>query len=451
MKRCSGPCGLDLSIDAFQRDASRSTGRKSRCKECSNVDREARRDREKKRTVIDALPAPPVPEGFDVREVATQTDAEGNTEKQWLKARPEPTVFHEIQPGLPEKHLLKGVSTLVRGSDGGVIQQWVKTKTDHAQQVMAVEEACKRIADTWPERAAPTPAPSLAHYAGSFNPRDLMCVIPMGDPHFGMYAWAEESGDDFDLSIAEQNQCIAVDQLVATAPPAEEAVIINLGDYFHMDNNFNQTSRSHHILDVDTRWPKVVRVGIRAMRRAIDRALERFKRVRVITVRGNHDDHSALMLQLCLAMYYEVEPRVIIDQSPAAYYYHRFGDNLIAATHGHTSKKTSLGEIMAADRSEDWGQTTHRYWYTGHVHHDSLIELRGCVVETFRTLAPKDKYAADAGYRAGRDMKIDVLHHKYGRIQRNTIGIDQILRMRPAPEQHATGYESVAVDGGDAA
>lgn len=38
----------------------------------------------------------------------------------------------------------------------------------------------------------------------------------------------------------------------------------------------------------------------------------------------------------------------------------------------------------------------------------------GCVVESFRTLAAPDAYASGAGYRSGRDMKLDVIHRLWG-------------------------------------
>jgi hypothetical protein len=150
--------------------------------------------------------------------------------------------------------------------------------------------------------------------------------------------------------------------------------------------------------------------------------------VRVICEIGNHDDHSALVLAIALDMFYSREPRVEIDTSPAAYHYHRFGDCLIGVTHGDGPKLERLPAIMAADRAADWGRTKHRYWYTGHVHHQQTKEFPGCIVESFRTLSPRDAWAARAGYRSGRDMNVDVLHRKHGRVTRHTVGVEQLPR-----------------------
>jgi hypothetical protein len=248
----------------------------------------------------------------------------------------------------------------------------------------------------------------------------------MGDPHLGMFAWAQETGQNFDLKIAEANLVGAVDHLVGLAPPAEEALIINLGDFYHTDNQTNRTARSGHALDVDSRWSKVLGVGIRAMRRCIDAALKKHARVTVICEIGNHDDHSSVMLAHCLSQFYERDPRVTVDVSPAKFHWYRFGRNLIGTTHGDTAKPDRLPAVMACDRPKDWGETEHRYWYTGHVHHDSLKEYPGCIVETFRTLAPGDAWHRGQGYRSGQDMKCDVLHREFGRINRHVVGIRQL-------------------------
>lgn len=324
----------------------------------------------------------------------------------------------------PQGYEIKGTSTLV-GADGTIRGQWIKTKQSEDSKLARLMDAVQALAEPFKGLAEPAARPVALD-------DDLLCVYPMGDPHFGMMAWAAETGEDFDLKIAENDLIAAVDHLVGLAPPARHALIIELGDFFHTDNSSNQTSRSHHALDVDSRWSKMLGIGIRAMRRNIDRALEKHELVHVIIEIGNHDDHTSIMLALCLANYYEREPRVTIDTSPAKFHWYRFGANLIASTHGDTTKANNLPGIMATDRARDWGETSHRFWYTGHVHHDSLKEYPGVIVETFRTLAARDAWHSGQGYRSGRDMKLDVIHRLDGRIVRHSVGIPA-LRRKAAP------------------
>lgn len=323
----------------------------------------------------------------------------------------------------PEGFHVKGVSHyyLADPETGEMVLkgQWVKTKIDEEHRVAALLDALQGVAEPLQGRSTYVEPPAHAD-------EDLMCVYPMGDPHLGMYAWALESGEDFDLATGERNLVAAVDHLVALAPPAHRALIANLGDFFHSDNLDSRTRRSGHVLDTAGRWQEVLEVGIRAMRRLIDRALEKHQSVHVVNEIGNHDDHTAVMLSLALSMYYENNPRVTIDTSPDHFHWVRFGENLVGITHGNGIKLAQLPGIMAHDRKVDWGQTTYRYYYTGHVHSDKLCEFPGVVVETFRTLAPRDAYAQHAGYRSGRDMKLDILHKRWGRINRHIVGIEQI-------------------------
>ena len=87
------------------------------------------------------------------------------------------------------------------------------------------------------------------------------------------------------------------------------------------------------------------------------------------------------------------------------------GNVLLGSTHGDKVKGPDLLPVMATDVARDWGDTTHRYWYVGHVHHQDIKEYRGGVVEYFRTLAARDAWHAGQGYRAGRDMRL-IVHHK---------------------------------------
>jgi len=326
---------------------------------------------------------------------------------------------HYDPDNLPPGFHVKGVSTLRRG-DGSVALRWEKTSIDRSIQIQLLRDAFASIAEEIPQ-VEPTPEPESTD-------DDLIAVYPMGDPHLGMLSWAPETGDDFDLKIATRNLLDASDWLVRRAPPASTAMLINLGDFFHADNNMGQTSRSGHNLDTDTRWPKMLKAGVMTMVRIIDRALEKHDRVVVRNEIGNHDDHSSIMLAIALGLRYQDEPRVLIDESPNKFWYYRFGRCLFGTTHGNGIKLNDLGEIMAFDERENWGATRFRHWYVGHVHHESLKEKRGVTIETFRTLAPRDAWTHAAGYRSGRDMRCDVWHRDYGLETRHVVGVERLMR-----------------------
>lgn len=330
-----------------------------------------------------------------------------------------------VQAHVPPGHSLVGLSTLVDG-EGNAKGRWVKTKRDrNTDRQEALVDAVRDAVG-----AATCPLVPFDPKLATRRSKDLLTVYPMGDPHLGMHAWAPEAGENFDLDIAVRDLYEATDRLCSLAPPSREALVVNLGDFFHADNLDAKTRRNGHALDVDTRWPKVLDAGVGVMIRVVRRALERHDRVKVVCAIGNHDDHTSVMLSVALRMFFAHEERVEVAPTVAAHQYHRFGACLIGVHHGDRTKASQLESVMAADRPREWGETRHRYWYTGHVHHDSKKEYRGCSVETFRTLAAKDAWHAAEGYRSGRDMKCIVLHREHGEVLRHTVGISVLSGRR---------------------
>jgi len=336
----------------------------------------------------------------DARRVRAQTDWSEHTEAD------RPGALLDTAPG----YHVRGVSTL-RDRNGRVVLAWEKTARDKDSQLQALLAAVATIGDKLPRE----PLVALGTVNADLDD-DLLCVYPLGDPHFGLYSWAQETGQDFDLKIAERGLVSAADRLVMLAPPARRALILNLGDFFHSDNQQNRTSRAGNALDVDSRWARVLQVGIRAMTRVVDRALEKHADVIIRCEIGNHDDHTSIVLATVLAHHYDVNPRVTVDTSPTQFWRYRFGRCLLATTHGHTCKLVKLPGIMATDWPEDWGATEHRRWYVGHFHHERVQEHPGCTVEVFRTTAARDAWHAAAGYRSGRDLRLHVWHSKRGLI-----------------------------------
>lgn len=306
----------------------------------------------------------------------------------------------------------------IHRKDGVVKNTWER---QHPDDVMR-EQMLREFAETLAVGVRGLSKPIKQVKAGT---NELMAVIPIGDPHFGMRAWFEDAGDDFNLEIAERHTCSAIDRLVDTGPNCETALLLNLGDHFHADNQGNQT-QSGHQLDVDGRWAQVQQVGLRAMIYAVDRLRSKYNKVVVRINRGNHDGHSAYALAMMLKCYYHNSKGVEIDISPAMHWYMQFGKVLIGSTHGDTTKGADLMPVMAADKPEAWGNTKHRYWMVGHVHHKSSKEYPGGIVEYFRTLAAGDAWHRGQGYRSGRDMNLVVMHRDHGEVERHRCDIGMI-------------------------
>jgi hypothetical protein len=324
---------------------------------------------------------------------------------------------HDMTRIVPPGFTVKGVSTYYN-ADGKPSGQWVKSSATAAAQESALVEFADSLANGVKGLAQPTPAPLHCR-------TELLCVYPIGDPHFGLRVWAQEGGGNFDLEEAERITCSAIDRLIMSAPNAQTAILLNLGDHFHADNQANTTTAGT-VVDVDGRWSKIQQIGLRAMVYGIKRLLEKHEKVVFRINRGNHDKHASYALALMIDCYFHNEPRVVVDLSPAAVWYYQFGKVLIGSTHGDTIKGPAMMGVMATDKPELWGLTKHRMWLVGHIHHVDLKEYPGGTVEYFRTLAVGDAWHHGQGYRSGRDMRLIVVHKEYGEIERHRCDVGML-------------------------
>lgn len=318
-----------------------------------------------------------------------------------------------VAPGFGLKYL-----KVHRDADGLVKQTWECQTPDSVQAAEAFEQSIKDLCADLKGTSPLIPQPQ------SFS-EDMLTVIPMGDPHFGLLSWAQETGENFDLDIAERITFAAVDRLCQLTPSTGTALLLNLGDYFHADDSTNRTPRGGNILDADGRFAKIASVGFRAMIRCVERLLEKHGRVIVRNNPGNHDPHQARMLNIAVEARFYNEPRVYVDPSPSSFYYYRFGKVLIGSTHGDGAKLADLPLIMANDVPEEWAKAEYRVWHCGHFHHNQKLgqkDLTGAEVETHRTLAAGDNWHKHHGYRALRDMKAIVYHREDGEEMRVRCG-----------------------------
>lgn len=363
------------------------------------------------------LAPPPAPEGFVITRVGVQTDADGQTERQWITSKPPPGAAFAPLPG----HVIKGESALV-DAEGRTIARWVKTREGSAPALIeGLQEAFAAHAGG----AGVAPVPAIAD-------ADLLTLYPLPDLHLGMYAWGRETGDAYDVGIATRRALDSVDVLIGQSRPSAHAVVLGLGDYFHANDHRAATPRSNHALDVDGRWPKVFAAGAQLAIGIIDRALRKHQAVEVRFLPGNHDPDAAVCLTVALALFYADDPRVTVDDDPGLVWYRRHGVSLIGATHGHTMRADRMAMMMAADRPEDWGETWCRVMFSGHVHHEGGKEVGPVRVESLGTPAARDAYAQGAGFRSGRAMQAMTYHLVDGEIGRHRVNLAPRVRGRAA-------------------
>lgn len=307
-----------------------------------------------------------------------------------------------------------GKVTVQAGPDGVIEREWRRIHPMAEDIENWVADLCEQAASKGPKIKPPK------------LQGDSALEIPIGDMHMGMYAWDKESGANWDTERAAAMFTTGCFHLFDKAKGAKHLVLGDLGDFLHSDNRYGTTEKSGNILDVDTRWPRVIANARDAWIRVIDEGARRFPSVHVIMTPGNHNPHAALWLAMVVDAWFRSCPHVTVDMSPRTVRYHRWGNTLLGYAHGHLIKAASLASKMATDAKADYAATQHHHWRQGHIHHwTKLTHQDGCeedgvTAETFPILPPRDAYHAEKGYQSRRLLQGIVHHEKHGEVERHT-------------------------------
>lgn len=324
---------------------------------------------------------------------------------------------HDMTHIVPEPFKIKGISTYYN-KDGKPSGQWVKSTADEEKIKLIMQEALEAMKEEIP-RLSPIPSPF------QYNHQLCNCYV-ITDYHLGMLSWKEETGEDWDIKIAENLLLKWFEQAIIQSPNAKQAVFAQLSDFLHFDGLEPLTPASKHLLDVDTRFAKLVRSSIRILRMVIDMLLAKHQSVHIIMADANHDPVSQIWLREWFSVLYENEPRITVDKSPNPYNAFEWGNTALFFHHGHKRKVANVSEVFAGKFREMFGRTKYAYAHMGHLHSIDVKENNLMIVEQHRTLAPADAYAARGGWLSGRDAKVITYSSIYGEVSRLTINSDML-------------------------
>ncbi len=254
---------------------------------------------------------------------------------------------------------------------------------------------------------------------------DLATLYISNDIHYGAYNWGEETESDWNLDIASATVRAAYDHLFTYSPNSRVGIVTDLGDLLEVDNDKNMTPKSGNVLDVDTRYPKILRAAYEGLIYAVNCALQKHELVYFYNITGNHDINAGVAVREVIRMAFINNPRVIVDDSPRNIKYHLHGTSLLQFAHGDNMKMHAAGEVMAHDCCDIFSSTKNRYAHFGHTHKDAVVDTRLCRAESHRNVASLNAWAFNHGYRRNPGtMKSITYHTKYGETTRQIYNIN---------------------------
>jgi len=321
-----------------------------------------------------------------------------------------------VFPVVPTGHHLKGVSSLQKVHDpetGETVMQWVKTAKDAENVETNLRTALEALKSEIPRFVPAT------HCTTTLGTDDrLASLYVITDYHLGMYSWAEETGADWDMVIAENLLVDWFALAIKSSPDSELGILAQLGDFLHYDSLDAVTPAHRNLLDADTRAQKMIRVGLRVLRRVVEMMLVKHDKVIVLMAEGNHDPISSVWLREAFKIFYEDEPRVTVEVRPDPYYAVQWGKTGLLFHHGHLKKPEQVDKVFARKFREIYGSCEHVYGHMGHMHHQKVLESSLMVIEQHPTLAAADAYASRGGWLSSRRASVIVYDTEFGEVSR---------------------------------
>jgi hypothetical protein len=321
---------------------------------------------------------------------------------------PHRDVDHQTMEGFSAKF----VTTRYDG-DGNVKGQYVRQERDKDDQTQDVLRSfVDGLLEELPGIHKPVKAPKT-------STEDRLNVYAIGDHHLGKYSYKPETGSNYDVEIAENLLEQSFESLIGRSEDAEAGLFLNMGDFLHTDSESGNTTAGTP-QDTDGRYGRTVRHARILMKRMIVRLLQKHKHVYVINVRGNHDKNASYFLNEMMLAYFENEPRITVLCNQQKFIPFVWGKTFILTHHGDGINAQKMFEVATRDYRETWGKCPFTYGYTAHLHHKTVSEIGGMIMEQWGVLCATDAYHAGKGYGAGRTMTCVTHHKNWGEVGRVT-------------------------------
>lgn len=303
-----------------------------------------------------------------------------------------PWLSQAVIPG----HLTMHNTTVQYNADGVAIQEWRRLSPTVEMMKDIVAGLCEQVKGKGKLKWCP---------AKKTDTDDLLFELDIYDAHVGMYADERETRDeDYDCDIAAARMVATAEGIASRARRPQKVVVVFGGDMLHADNRTNRTEASGNILDVDTRYHRVVQYVISACTDVIQIAAAIGSEVEIVVLEGNHSANSEVWLAYVLQALYSHDPRVTVKLHPSPRKMMVWGDNLLVWAHGDKMAAPKWAQVIAAEFSKEWGATKYRHLKCGHVHHQKAIapvmveEQAGILVEYLPALCASDAWHAGAGF-----------------------------------------------------
>lgn len=290
---------------------------------------------------------------------------------------------------------------------GGVNKEQLYQITVWLRKKKHIVEFREIISELMENAKAKSPKQNIARATG----KGFLYEICIFDPHFGLRAWAEESGEDYNLKIAANDFNLAVDTLLTRIHGYTiDKIVLPIGnDFFNVDNKAGTTNKGTN-QDEDASFQRSFIEGFNLLRYNIDKMTE-YADVDIFVVPGNHDTQRCFYLGHSLECWYHNNENVTIDNSAFPRKYVTFGNTLLGYCHQHNIKESTLPLVMAVEAKDDWAKSEYREWRIGHKHTKKKVdfitteEYTSIRIRRIAAMTARSAWTTEHGFNAVREAE----------------------------------------------
>lgn len=224
----------------------------------------------------------------------------------------------------------------------------------------------------------------------------LITVAPGIELHYGKIAWIKETGDTYNLEIAEQR----FDKSIEAIVKEQQNIKANKLYYAIGNDIFNSDSKGATTKGT----PQHDQAGdlelflnmVEMQKSAIDELAKHYNEVEIILTKSNHDYFKVSYLYIALMQRYENNKKVTFRDDFAIRQCISFGNNVIFLGHGDSNESRTISNL-ATEFPKEWAKGWYREAIFGHLHSKSLkqSEQGGVFIRRVGSPTGTDKWHKD--------------------------------------------------------
>lgn len=174
----------------------------------------------------------------------------------------------------------------------------------------------------------------------------------------------------------------------------KEILLIVGNDLFHSDSIYkSRTSNGTDLEEVDMvqAWEDARKFFVPVIHKAEDKG----SKITIMYTRGNHSESIEwTFVQHLKAIFPNLDYLDTLDDRKV----HMLGSNFIGSYHGDKKNDKRIAENFATEFPMEWSRATTRTVFSGHLHHEMVLDAGGILIRRLPTGNKVDNFHSEKGY-----------------------------------------------------